>query len=96
MTTATTWHRIEPRVRGADPEVGLGAAIHDSRWLLGRQWQLGELLGEDCGSPVGIRVENVEHPLSRWRPAFGKPADYARRMCPLEVLYGFEVSVSVV
>ena len=30
--------------------------MEDPLWLLGRQWQLGELDGEDAGSPVGVDV----------------------------------------
>jgi hypothetical protein len=86
MITTTTWHRLEPRVRGVDPAAGLRAAVHDPLWLLGRQWQVGELLGEDAASPVAVRVEIVEHRLSRWRPASGEPADYDPQAQPLEVL----------
>jgi hypothetical protein len=86
MTTTTTWHRLEPRVRGADPAKGLRAAVHDPLWLLGRQWQLGELLGEDAASPVVARVETIQHPLSRFRPATGNAADYDPQAVPLEVL----------
>jgi hypothetical protein len=86
MITTTTWHRLEPRARGTDPAAGLRAAVHDPLWLLGRQWQVGELLGEDAASPVAVRVETVEHALSRWRPASGEPAPYDPRAVPLEVL----------
>lgn len=94
MIATTTWHRLEPRVRGADPAVGLRAAVHDPLWLLGRQWQVGELLGEDAASPVAVRVETAEHPLSRWRPASGEAADYDPRATPLEVLVEREPAVT--
>lgn len=83
----TTWHRLEPRVRGADPSLGLRAAVHDPLWSLGRQWQLGELLGEDAAFPVSVRVETVEHRLSRFRAGGeGGPAvDYDPDRTPLEV-----------
>ena len=69
--TTTTWHRLEPRVRGTDPAVGLRAAVHDPLWLLGRQWQMGELLGEDAAFPVAVRVEtgNTRSPGSSPEPA---------------------------
>jgi hypothetical protein len=86
MTTTTTWHRLEPRVRGADPAIGLRAAVHDPLWLLGRQWQVGELLGEDAASPIAVRVETIQHPLSRLRPASGDAVDYEPQRAPLEVL----------
>ncbi|MDB5816640.1 MAG: uncharacterized protein JWQ11_280, partial [Rhizobacter sp.] len=88
---STTWHRLEPRVRGVDPSQGLRAAVHDPLWLLGRQWQVGELLGEDAAFPVAVRVETAEHPISRFRP--GSPGaqaaasiDYDAATTPLEVM----------
>ena len=82
----TTWHRLEPRVRGQDPAAGLRAAVHDPLWLLGRQWQVGELLGEDAAFPVSVHVETVEEPLTRWRPAAGDAEEYDARAIPLEVI----------
>jgi hypothetical protein len=85
--TTTTWHRLEPRVRGGDPAVGLQAALHDPLWLLGRQWQIGELLGEDAAFPVAVRIETEAHRLSRFRPGdAGRPVvDYDPAASPLEV-----------
>jgi hypothetical protein len=58
MRSITTWYRIEPRsddpVPG--PDRGLQARIFDPAWLLGRQWQLGELTGDDAASPAWVRV----------------------------------------
>ena len=86
--TTTTWHRLEPRVRGGDAAIGLRAAVHDPLWLLGRQWQMGELLGEDAAFPVAVRVETDEHPLSRFRPgdAGNTATDYDPAATPLEVM----------
>lgn len=86
--TTTTWHRLEPRVRGEDPALGLKAAVHDPLWFLGRQWQMGELLGEDAAFPVAVRVETQEFPLNRFRPGAGEqPAvDYDPSASPLEVM----------
>jgi hypothetical protein len=84
--TTTTWHRLEPRVRGTDPGVGLSASVHDPLWFLGRQWQMGELLGEDAAFPVAVRVETAEHPLSRFRAGGGSPVDYDPSTIPLEAV----------
>ena len=89
----TTWHRLEPRVRGQDPSAGLRAAVHDPLWLLGRQWQVGELLGEDAAFPVSVHVETVEQRLTRWRPAAGDAVDYDARVVPLEVMVEREPTV---
>jgi hypothetical protein len=84
--TTTTWHRLEPRVRGSAPAIGLRAAVHDPLWFLGRQWQVGELLGEDAGSPIAVRVDTVECPLTRFRPGTGTARDYDPAATPLEVV----------
>ncbi len=84
MIVSTTWHRLEPRVRGTDPAAGLRAGVHDPLWFLGRQWQMGELLGEDAAFPVSVRVATTEHPLSRFQPAGGPAVDYDPGMVPLE------------
>jgi hypothetical protein len=84
--TTTTWHRLEPRVRGNDPAVGIAARVHDPLWLLGRQWQLGELLGEDAAFPVAVTVQTAEFPLTRFAAADGTVSDYDTAAVPLEVL----------
>jgi hypothetical protein len=90
--TTTTWHRLEPRVRGTDPAVGLAARVHDPLWLLGRQWQLGELLGEDAAFPVAVRVETAAFPLTRFAAADGAVSDYDGATVPLEVIVEQELA----
>ncbi|MEV6596576.1 hypothetical protein AB0M36_06855 [Actinoplanes sp. NPDC051346] len=55
--------RLEPRGPVPLDEV-LAARIGDSLWLLARQWQLGELLGEDAGTPVSATLSTITHPLT--------------------------------
>jgi hypothetical protein len=50
------WNRLEPRARKADFSRVLRAEIADPAWMLGRQWQFGELKGEDTGSAVLAKV----------------------------------------
>lgn len=50
------WNRLEPRARRDDFSQALRAEIADPAWMLGRQWQFGELRGEDTGSPVVVKV----------------------------------------
>jgi hypothetical protein len=75
----TCWTRIEPHARTSDVQEGLGlgleAQVYDPLWLLGRQWQLLELKGDDGGSPVSVRVDGTCTPLSRWQPHGGEPQD---------------------
>lgn len=47
--------RLEPRTRGDDLTEGIAARVYDAAWLLTRQWQLGELTGDDGGTPVSVR-----------------------------------------
>ena len=61
----TTWNRLEPRPEGLDPTLGLEARVYDPAWLLGRQWQLGELTGEDAASPALIRIHAATSRLTR-------------------------------
>jgi hypothetical protein len=63
----TRWYRIEPRSDDAvpGPDRGLEARLYDPAWLLGRQWQLGELTGEDAASPAWVRVRAAATPIDR-------------------------------
>ncbi len=66
----TTWNRLEPRSSAtpATPGQGLQARVHDPAWMLARQWQLGELAGEDAGSPAAARIRASVSRLTRVRP----------------------------
>ena len=56
----TTWSRLEPDTQTGQPALdldeGVAARLADPLWLLGRQWQMGELTGEDAASPVTARI----------------------------------------
>lgn len=60
--------RLEPQSLSGDPRHGADAVVADGLWMVGRQWQLGELLGEDVGSPVSVRVERRALPITAWAP----------------------------
>lgn len=78
-----------------DPAEGAAARVHDPLWCLARQWQMGELAGEDNGSPIGARMEVEAGLLARWRPDVGHSAktvmDYDGRQRPLEACVEAEV-----
>jgi len=67
-----TWGRVEPHARTTDISVGLAAEVADPLWFLLRQWQLGELTGDDGGAPVVIDVATSWSRFSRMRPE-GRP-----------------------
>ena len=88
----TVWSRLEPLPTSADLRPGLQAQVADPLWMVGRQWQFGELRAEDSGSPIEVRVSGESIPLARFLPGpLGSPSgvearDYAETPLPLEVL----------
>ena len=62
-----SWTRLEPQSVTGDPRPGLEARVHDPLWLLCRQWQLGELEGDDAGSPLGVEVSASSSLFTRWQ-----------------------------
>ncbi|GAA4728028.1 hypothetical protein [Phytohabitans rumicis] len=87
MASITSWQRLEPVPR--DPAMpGLAGRVADPLWMLARQWQVGELTGEDTGSPVRVDLTVEIAHLSRYRPGVpdgiaGSPLD---RTLPLEAV----------
>ena len=55
-TSITVWNRLEPRSRANDLGPSLAATVRDPAWFLCRQWQTGELTGQDAGSPAFITI----------------------------------------
>jgi hypothetical protein len=84
------WVRIELRSRSNDVSESVKARLHDPAWLLARQYQMGELQGEDAGSPTVVRYSSreLEADHVELRGSSGKrtvPIDRAKPV-PLEVL----------
>src|SRR5207344_1903750 len=77
------WNRLEGRPRTVRFERSLRAEVRDALWFLTRQWQFGEFLGEDAGSPVGARTVLRATPLAHYAPRGRGAASYRRRV-PLE------------
>jgi len=71
----TFWNRLEPRPRGRSIRRSLAAEIRDPLWLLTRQWQLGELQGEDAASLRGVVVDAETVPLKSWQGRVGPKTD---------------------
>lgn len=49
-STAPIWNRLEVSPRNADSSSSFKAEVWDALWMLTRQWQLGEFVGDDAGS----------------------------------------------
>src|SRR4051812_268167 len=85
------WARLEPRSRDKSLAPGLEARVHDPLWLVGRQWQFGELNADaDLGSAIVAELSAHVVPLARYRPGRGgdraAPAPYDVGAQPLETL----------
>lgn len=68
MSSVTSWTRLEPRNRTDLPQRTLEARVADPLWMLARQWQFGELNGEDAGSPVSARLCGSYTTVSGYHP----------------------------
>src|SRR5262249_36226849 len=77
------WNRLEGRPRAVDYERALRAEVRDALWFLTRQWQFGELQGEDAGSPIDARVVVRSTPLLHFALP-GQPATPFDATRPLE------------
>lgn len=58
------WDRIEALGRAVEFDEGVRARIADPLWMLARQWQLGELTGDDAAQPSAVRVRAGSTPVS--------------------------------
>jgi hypothetical protein len=67
----TRWNRLEGRPRTHDFDRALRAEVRDAMWMLSRQWQLGEFVGDDAGSPVLARACLDLRTVDRYQPAAG-------------------------
>lgn len=79
----TWWTRLEPRARKADMKRALQVSVRDPLWMLARQRQVGELAGEDAGSPVVAQVQYLTRTLTGYRP-IGGPAVPFDEAVPIE------------
>lgn len=73
----TTWTRLEPSPRDASLQRSLQAQVRDPIWLLARQWQMGEFLGDDSGSPVHATLGAEMQTVTTYRPGSDDSATVA-------------------
>lgn len=69
--TITTWNRLEGRPRRPDFGRALKAEVRDGLFLLAKQHQLGEYLGDDAGSPATVKVQLFTSRLRTYQAARG-------------------------
>src|SRR3954463_15035554 len=77
------WNRLEGRPRTEQYDRALRAEVRDALWFLTRQWQFGEFMGEDAGSPVEVRTSVRVDPLQHYAVKGGAGAAYDPNV-PLE------------
>jgi hypothetical protein len=82
METNPTWIRLHPDSSDATLAIAVQARIHDPLWLLGRQWQFGELRHDAGATPIDVRVEGTSSAVSRLR---GGPVDATRAGAAIKV-----------
>ena len=73
MTSIRIWKRYESHTRDLDIRPALEATVHDPLWFLARQWQWGEFLAHDGGTPIATRLEVQSSHVLRYLP--GRPED---------------------
>ena len=82
----TSWTRLEPQPRDSSMARSLQSQIRDPLWMLARQWQVGEFLGSDAGSPVQATLAGETQTLTTYRPGADDSATIALDPAlPLEV-----------
>lgn len=69
-----TWQRLESASVTADLAEGQEARIADALWLLGRQWQVGELTGDDASHPLLVEADMEFAPITRFQPGASEDA----------------------
>ena len=83
--TVTVWNRLEGRPRTTAFDRALRAEVRDALWLLARQWQLGELNGDDAGSPITATMRISRTPLDAYRSRDAIPVTIDETL-PLEAV----------
>ena len=82
--TITLWNRLEGRPRTENFTRALKAEVRDALWMLTKQWQMGEFLGDDAGTPVFAKVHIATTGITKYRPD-DHPAETFDKSIPLEV-----------
>ena len=69
-TPVPTYVRLEPYPRESSLQEGFAAAVQDPVWFLARQWQMGELQGENASSPVWVEYGSTSRDIAAADPRF--------------------------
>jgi hypothetical protein len=83
LPTITLWNRLEGRPRLADFDRALRAEVRDALWMLSRQWQMGEFLADDAGSPIFAKIRMATTGFTKYQADARDPRPFATDV-PLE------------
>jgi hypothetical protein len=83
LPTVSLWNRLEGRPRTVNFDRAMKAEVRDALWMLSKQWQLGEFIGDDAGSPVIAKTHLRTTRLTKYQ-AGQAPARPLEREVPLE------------
>jgi hypothetical protein len=75
--TIALWNRLEARPRRDDFDRALKAEVRDALWMLCKQWQMGEFLGDDAGSPIFAKVHMGSTRLTKYQPNGHAPRPFS-------------------
>lgn len=67
LPTVTLWNRLEGRPRTENFERALQAEVRDALWMISKQWQMGEFIGDDAGSPVLAKTHLTTTRLDKYQ-----------------------------
>jgi len=89
------WNRLEGRPRRKDFTRALKAEVRDPLWMITRQWQMGEFIGEDAGSPITAKLAWSSDTPAEFQAAQGGVKAYDPEL-PLEtVMEGLPVPLEL-
>lgn len=81
--TFTRYNRLESRPRTDNFNRALRAEVRDALWMLCKQWQMGEFLGDDAGTPVYAKIHVEGQRITKYQPV-GDPVQPFNQNSPLE------------
>ncbi len=67
--TVTMWNRLEGRPRTIDFDKAMKAEVRDALWMLTKQWQMGEFIGNDAGSPINAKAHIHTSKITQYQAA---------------------------
>src|SRR5436190_15595420 len=83
IPSVTQWNRLEGRPRTEAFDQALRAEVRDGLWMLARQWQMGEFLGDDAGAPILAQMR-IDHTLLTKAKLGEDPVEPMDDLLPLE------------